>query len=218
VYVLAAASENHGIDAQVYHEGWSRNGDMVNGHKYYNMTLPLGSELGGPLFFAHYSFLGLDPRNLKDQYADYWQQNVQHTLINYQYCVDNPKDYRGYSEGSWGLTASYSTDFYSAHSPTNDLGVITPTAALSSFPYSPEESMQALRWMYQFQNGMLFQEYGFVDAYSLEHQWFSDGYLAIDQGPIVIMIENYRTNLLWNLFMSAPEVQNGLDKLGFTYK
>jgi hypothetical protein len=216
-YVLAASSPTHTIDADVYHNGWAQLGSMKNGESFYDYVLPLGEDLGGPLFFTHYSFLGLDPRNLEDQYANYWEQNVNHTLINYSYCVDNPKGYAGYDQNCWGLTASYSPSGYSAHSPNNDLGVITPTAALSSMPYAPVESTAAMRYFYEELKGNLWGSFGFKDAFSLEENWFSDGYLAIDQGPIVIMIENHRSGLLWDLFMSAPEVQVGLDKLGFTY-
>lgn len=218
VYVLAASSENHGIDSGVYHNGWARDGVMKNGRKFMDIMLPLGEDYGGPLFFAHYSFLGLDPRNLRDRYADYWEQNVNHSLINYRYCVQNQKGYTGYHEGSWGLTSSYSITGYAAHSPTNDLGVISPTAAISSIPYTPSESLKAIRWMYEKQGKNLWKKYGFIDAYSLEGNWFADGYLAIDQGPQIIMIENYRTSLLWELFMSCPEVQKGLERLGFEYE
>ena len=177
----------------------------------------MGPAFGGPLFFSHYSFIGLDPRNLQDEYANYWDQNTAHSLINYNYCVDNPKDFEGYGENSWGLTASDSKTGYAAHSPTNDLGVITPTAALSSFPYTPEESMAALRYFYEVQGDKLWGEMGFYDAFSEEYNWYADGYLAIDQGPIVAMIENYRTQLPWNLFMANQEIKDGLNKLGFSY-
>ena len=190
---------------------------MLNQNTNYDVNLPLGPELGGPLFFAHYSFLGLDPRNLTDHFANYWEQNVNHTKINYAYCVDNPKQYQGYGANCWGLTASYSVDFYSAHAPTNDLGIISPTAALSSYPYMPKESMEMLRWMLEEHEEQLWKKYGFIDAFSLEHDWYSDGFLAIDQGPIIIMIENHRTGLLWRHFMSAPEIQKGLKALGIEY-
>lgn len=216
-YVLAAASPTHPIDSLVYHEGYTRSGEIVNGSEYYGIKLPLGEELGGPLFFAHYSFLGLDPRNLEDVYASYWEQNVNHTLINRQYCIENPKGYKGYSEDSWGLTASDNHEFYGAHSPTNDLGVITPTAAISSIPYTPEYSIQAIRHFYYELGDMLWGEYGFHDAFNLTEKWRADSYLAIDQGPIVVMIENYRSGLLWDLYMSAPEIGPGLKKLGFSY-
>ena len=145
-YFLAAASPTHSVASSVYHEGWAANGGIANNETFFNINLPLGPDYGGPLFFAHYSFLGLDPRGLSDQYANYWTQNVNHTLINHAYCVANPKNFVGYSAENWGLTASDNHQGYSAHSPTNDLGVITPTAALSSFPYTPEKSMQALKF------------------------------------------------------------------------
>lgn len=217
IYILAAASPTHPISKEVYDQGYARSGDMQNGNTYYGLQLPLGSALGGPLFFAHYSYLGLDPRNLQDQYANYWTQNIRHTLINRAYCIDNPQNYVGYSEDCWGLTASDNESGYSAHSPTNDRGVITPTAALSSFPYTPEESMAALEHFYYSLGDRLWGEYGFYDAFNPTEGWVASSYLAIDQGPIVCMIENHRTGLLWDLFMTAPEVQDGLDKLDITY-
>lgn len=215
-YVLAASSPSSSISRRVYENGWANSNTFFNGKKYFDITLPLGFEYGGPLFFTHYSFLGLDPRGLKDQYADYWEQNKAHTLINRAYCIANPKKYKGYGANSWGLTASDSWQGYAAHSPTEDLGVITPTAALSAFPYTPEFSMQALRHFYEDKGSSIWGEYGFADAFSEEHNWVAKSYLAIDQGPIVVMIENYRSGLLWKLFMSNPDVQKGLTKLGFS--
>ncbi len=216
-YVLAASSPTHSIDASVYHEGWAQGGAIVNGGSYEGITLPLGPDYGGPLFFAHYSFLGLDPRNLSDTYANYWTQNVNHTLINRAYCIANPLNYVAYGEDCWGLTASDNHQGYSAHAPTNDLGVITPTAALSSMPYTPDESMEAARFFYYKLGDRLWGDYGFHDAFNITEDWYADSWLAIDQGPIIVMIENYRTGLLWDLFMSCPEVQDGLTKLGFSY-
>ena len=217
VYVLAASSPTYPISKEVYDQGWARNGGMKNGRKFYDITLPLGSDKGGPLFFAHYSFLGLDPRNLSDAYADYWEQNVAHSKINHAYCVANPKKYVGYSDECWGLTASDIPNSYTASSPTNDKGTIAPTAALSSMPYTPKESMKALRYFYYVLGDRLFKEYGFRDAFNLSSRWFASSYIAIDQGPIVVMIENYRTGLLWEYFMKNEDVKKGLDKLGFTY-
>lgn len=224
MYVLAAGSPTHGVPAEVYHDGWARKGGIKNdpNHQQYGYHLDLkhngAQQYGGPLFWSHYSYLGLDPRKLKDRYADYWTHNKNHTLINRQYCIENPKHYKGYGENNWGLTASYSVKFYAAHSPAEDFGVISPTAALSSMPYTPEESMKVLRHIYDDLGDKVFGEFGPYDAYSEHHDWYTQRYLAIDQGPIVAMIENHRTGLLWNLFMSAPEVQSGLDKLGFQYK
>jgi hypothetical protein len=224
MYVLAASSPTHTIPAEVYHEGWARNGGMKNDpdHQQYGYHLDLrhngAQQYGGPLFWSHYSFLGLDPRKLKDRYADYWTHNKNHTLINRQYCIENPKNFKGYGENCWGLTASYSIRFYAAHSPSQDVGVITPTAALSSFPYTPTESMKVVRYMYDSLGSKVIGKFGPYDAFSEESNWVKPWYLAIDQGTIPVMIENHRTGLLWNLFMSAPEVQAGLDKLGFQYK
>ncbi len=153
---------------------------------------------------------------MKDRYADYWEQNTRHVLINREHCIRNPNKFKGYSADSWGLTASDTYNGYSAHSPENDNGTITPTAALSSFPYTPEFSMQALKHFYYKLGDKLWSEYGFVDAFNETHNWYANSHLAIDQGPIIVMIENYRSKLLWNLFMKIPEIQNGLKKLGFT--
>jgi hypothetical protein len=218
IYLLAAASPTHSIPKIVYDNGWASNGGMKNGNTYEGIVLPLGPPSGGPLFFAHYSFLGLDPRGLSDAYcSDYFIQNRNHTLINQAYCIRNPRGFVGYSDENWGLTASDNHTGYSAHSPTNDRGVITPTAALSSFPYTPEESMKALKFFYYTLGDRLWGTYGYYDAFNITQSWTASSYLAIDQGPIIIMIENHRTGLLWDLFMSAPEVQSGATELGFTY-
>lgn len=215
-YVLAESSPNFSISKSVYDEGWARNGQMKNGKQFYGITLPLGTDLGGPLFFAHYSFLGINPTGLTDAYANYGTQNIAHSLINYNYCKANPKKFSGYSENCWGLTASDEKNGYSAHEPNNDNGTISPTAALSSMPYTPKESMQALRFFYYKLGDRIWKNYGFVDAFNLTDVWFADSFLAIDQGPIIIMIENQRSQLLWKLFMSCPEVKTGMKKTGFT--
>lgn len=215
-YVLAAASPTYPITKAVYDAGWAQNGAMKNGNTYYSVQLPLGIANGGPLFFEHYSFLGINPIGLSDAYANYETQTKAHTLINYNYCKANPLNYYGYGENCWGLTASDIQNGYTASSPTNDVSVIAPTAALSSFPYTPTESMQALKYFYYKLGNKTWGEYGFYDAFSLHQQWFASSTLAIDQGPIIIMIENYRSKLLWNLFMSAPEIKTGMKNLGFT--
>ena len=214
-YVLAASSKIHAIPKSVYDQGWASNGTMKNGKTFYGYQLPLGPDFGGPLFFSHYSFLGIDPGGLSDTYADYSLQNKNHTLINYNHSKANPNRYFGYSDSVWGLTASDIKNGYNASSPTNDLGYIAPTAALSSFPYTPVESMQALKFYYYVLGDKIWKQYGFVDAFSLHHQWFADSYLAIDQGPIIVMIENYRSGLLWDLFTSCPEIKTGMKALGF---
>ena len=219
VYVLAAASPTHTVPASCYHKGWARSGGIKSDAAPYGYPLELkhngAEQTGGPLFWAHYSWIGLNPKGLKDQYADYWNVVRNHAMSNYKYCVENPKHYSGYGPDCWGLTASYSTEGYSAHCPGNDLGVITPTAALSSFPYTPEQSMAALKGFYG-RGESIWGKYGFYDAFSPASGWTLPRYLAIDQCTIAPMIENYRTGLLWHLFMSCPEVQQGLAKLGMT--
>lgn len=221
-YVLAASSPTYAIDYTVYKKGWARNDSIQSGEKYLGIDVVLDhyeddDDPVGPLFWAQYSYLGLDPGKLQDRYANYWKLNQNHALINYKYCVENPEGNEGYGEQCWGLTSSYSINGYDAHRPTHDTGVISPTAALSSFPYTPKESMAFLRFLYSPERDSLVGEYGPYDAFSFEHHWMLPRYLAIDQGPIPVMIENYRSGLLWKLFMSAPEVRKGLDKLKFNY-
>jgi len=213
-YVLAVSAPRYAISPDAYHEGFAASRDFLNGKSYYGIELPLGPSYGGPLFFAHYSFCGLDPRGLKDRYADYWAQNLAHVRINYEHCRRNPKGHKGYGPSSWGLTASDDPDGYSAHAPENDNGTISPTAALASMPYTPKESMRALRHFLK-AGDRLWGRFGFVDAFNETRDWYADTFLAIDQGPIIVMIENHRSGLLWNLFMSIPEIQTGLRKLGF---
>lgn len=216
-YVMAASSTTYGIPASVYTNGWAgASAGFINGNQYAGYTLPLGPAYGGPLFFAHYSFLGINPNGLTDAYANYATQTKNHTLINYNYCRTMASINYGYSDSVWGLTACDIPNGYSACSPTNDQGVIAPTAALSSFPYTPQQSMAALQFYYYVLGDKIFKDYGFVDAFNLDVPWFPTTYLAIDQGPIIIGIENYRSGLLWNLFTSCPEVKNGMRTLGFT--
>jgi hypothetical protein len=221
LYVMAASSPTSDIPASVYHEGWAQNGAINAISHYRSDTLHLHMQgdppHGGPLFWAHYSYVGLDPTGLKDRYGDYWKEICTQAIINYKWCVDNPKHFKGYSSNNWGLTASYSVKGYAAHAPDslNDLGVISPTAAVSSLPYTPTQSLAAIRFWYGHLKDKLWGRYGFYDAFSEEAGWFPKYYLAIDQGPATVMIENYRSGLLWKLFMSCPEVHAGLKKLGF---
>ncbi|HNZ68246.1 MAG: glucoamylase family protein [Prolixibacteraceae bacterium] len=222
MYVLAASSPTHPIRPEVYHKGWARDGAITNDTVYYDLPTVLdfyehNNDPIGPLFWAHYSYLGLCPKGLKDRYADYWELNRNHALIHYRYALDNPKGFEGYGEKQWGLTSSYSVGGYVGHHPGDeDLGVISPTAALSSFPYTPKESMKFLRYLYE-EADTLIGEYGPYDAYSHTHKWVLPRYLAIDQGPIPVMVENYRTGIFWELFMKNEDVRKGLKMLGFTF-
>lgn len=220
MYILAAASPTYPIDREVYTEGWAENGAIVDEHAVegYRLRLRYQGTEAGPLFWAHYSFLGLDPRGLKDDYCeDYSAEMRDYSLVNRAYCIRNPKHYEGYGENCWGLTASYSTAGYAAHAPVEreDRGVIAPTAALSSIVYTPEASMDVMRHLYGPLRDKVWGAYGFYDAFSQSDDWYPQRYLAIDQGPIAVMIENHRSELLWRLFMSHPDVQRGLRKLGF---
>jgi hypothetical protein len=227
-YLLAVASPTKPVTVNAssfYKSGWGNNGLIKQLRTIYGYQLYVGSGYGGPLFFTHYSFLGLDPRNIKDMYTNYFTHNKNQTLVNRQYCITNPKGYVGYGANNWGLTASYSIPGvgYTAHEPNNDNGTISPTAALSAMPYTPNESLAALKYFYRTYGSDLWGDFGFRDAFNLTYsskgvsgRWFSDGYLAIDQGPIIVMIENYRSGLLWNLFMANPEIQSALTAIGFT--
>ena len=214
-YVLAAASPTHPIESATYHRGWTDGPEFRNGHRYYDIELPLGPAYGGPLFFTHYSFRGLDPRGLCDRYADYFEQNRAHTLINHAHCRANPHGHRGYSDICWGLTASDGQSGYAAFSPTQDAGVIAPTAALSAFPYAPELSLPMLRYLLTQTDYPLWDRFGFVEAFNPGQDWVASGNLAINQGPIVVMIENYRSRLLWDLFMRNEDLRRGLRALDF---
>jgi hypothetical protein len=218
VYLLAIASPTHGVPASLWNTGWTSASYYPNGGTFYGIPLAVGWDYGGPLFFAHYSFLGFDARHKKDQFTNYFINNAHHAQINYQYCVANPKQYTGYGENCWGLTASDDPDGYMAHEPfSRDNGTISPTAALTSFPYTPVESMNALKHFYRDRGDRLWGNFGFVDAFNLQENWYATSYLAIDQGPVVDMIENYRTGLLWGLFMANEEIQPALDAIGFVY-
>jgi hypothetical protein len=215
-YVIAAASPTHSIDPALYHIGWVRTPTFLNGRSYYGIMLPLGPPFGGPLFFTHYSFLGLDPRGLRDRYADYWQQNQSHVRVNLAHCEANPRGCAGYGPDCWGLTACTAPDGYAAHAPDHDCCVIAPTAALASFPYAPQAAMRAMRHFHDKLGHRIWTDGGFVDAFCEERGWYSEDRLSVDQGPIVGMMENYRSGLLWRLFMQAPEVRVGLKRLGFS--
>lgn len=216
-YVLAAGSPTWPIDRQIYERCWVGSPTFLNGREFYGIKLPLGPDHGGDMCFAHYSFLGIDPRGLRDDHADYFEQNRRHALVQHAYCQSNAKGFKGYGPDCWGLTASDDDFGYHAHSPATDIGVIAPTAALASFPYVPDVALRALHVFMGRLADRLWTPYGLRDAFCEERGWFAPACLAIDQGPIVGMIENYRSGLLWDLGMSCPEIRAGLDRLGFTW-
>ncbi len=217
-YVMAASSPTHPVPPAVYTAGWARNGALVKKRTYYNREISLSPDWGGPLFWIHYSHLGINPHGLKDQYADYWTEHVNTALIHYDYAVDNPRGWKNFGTNCWGLTASDDPSGYTAHQPVlNDNGTISPTAALASMPYAPMEAMNALKYFYRVRGKDIFGLYGPYDAFNDDLGWVKKAWLGIDQGPIMVMIENYRSGLLWNTVMKDTDVQAGLTKLGFTF-
>jgi hypothetical protein len=231
-YLLAIASPTHAVSPTMYYSGWANqdstgikyrsawgqttDGSMyTNGNSYFGVKLDVGVSTGGPLFFTHYSYMGYDPHLITDKYTNYFRNNQNIAKINYRYCVENPKKFKGYGDSAWGLTASDGPFHYSADEPVawQDNGKITPTGAISSFPYLPEESMKALKNYYFNHGKFLWGEYGFKDAFDLTNNWCSDIYMGLNQAPMTVMIENYRTGLIWKLFMQNPEIKTGLKKI-----
>lgn len=215
VFVLGAGSDTYPIPASSYHDSWAKAPAFRNGQTYGDTVLPLGPDWGGPLFLSQYPFLGIDPRGLTDTYADYWQQARAHALINRHHCVTNPMNWPAYGPDLWGLTASDDPIGYVAHSPVDDTGTITPTAALGSFPYVPDEAMPVLRMMHDGLGDRIFGEGGFADAFCPAKDWVAESRLAIDQAPIVIGLENHRSGLIWDTVSSRGEIKQGLARLGF---
>lgn len=219
-YLLAlAAPEPHNISENVYDNGWKQNNAIYYPYReFYGYKLPLGEEYGGPLFFSHYSFLGLDPRKIEDEHVNYWHQNTAHTLINRHYCIEKAPANFKYDEKNWGLTACYGVSGleYKARSPLNDDGVIAPTAALSAYPYTPFYSTQVL--LHLAAQDFVAGKYGFADAYFPATNEAEKNNLAIDQGPIVVMVENYRSGLIWKLLMNNSHIRQGLSKAGVKEK
>ena len=225
-YLLAMASPTHSVPPEMYYSGWASqsaravkyragwsgavDGDhYANGHTYYGIKLDVGVGAGGPLFFTDYSFLGFDPHALHDRYTgSYFDNNRNIALINRAYCIANPKHFAGYGPDAWGLTASDGPWGYVPHAPDeiNDRGTLTLTGALASFPYTPEASMAALKHYYRDLGAQLWDIYGPRDAYNPGEDWVSPIYMGLNQAPIVVMVENYRTGLVWRTFMSNPEI------------
>jgi len=218
VYLLAIASPTHGVPASLWTSGWTNSSNYVNGKTYYDYKIDVGWDYGGPLFFTQFSFTGFDPRNITDSYTNYYENNKNITLVNRAYCVQNPKKFEGYSESCWGLSASDDPIiFYLAHEPnnSNDNGTITPTAAMSAIIYTPEYSIDALKYFYRNLGNRIWDECGFYDAFNQQLHWYATSYLAVDEGPIIAMIENYRTGLIWKNFMQNSEIKTALDAIGF---
>jgi len=234
VYLLAVASPTHAVPADLYYSGWANQGEAgakyrrgwsrtdageryTNGHSYYGIKLDVGVGTGGPLFFAHYSYMGFDPRGIHDRFTDYFENNRNLARINLAYCMQNPGHFKGYGPDFWGLTASDGADGYLPHEPTPtvDDGTMTFTGALSSFPYTPKASMAMFKHVYRDLGDRVWGVYGPRDAINLGQDWVSPIFMGLNQAPITVMVENYRTGLIWKLFMSNREIKPMLDKIGF---
>ncbi len=215
VYLLAIASPTHPVPASLYYSGWASPKGYANGNTYFGIKLDVGFGTGGPLFFTQYSYMGFDPHALTDRYTNYFQNNRNMALINRAYCIANPGHHKGYGADDWGLTASDGAQGYVAHAPdaADDDGTMTPTGALASFPYTPKASMAALKYFYRDLGDRLWGIYGPRDAFNLDQNWFAPIYMGLNQAPITVMIENYRTGLIWKLFMSNPEIQSAVKRI-----
>jgi hypothetical protein len=205
-------------EAARYRRNWggTRDGDhYANGNSYLGIKLDIGVGRGGPLFFTHYSYLGLDPHAVRDRWANHFENNRAIARINLAWVRANPGGFEGYEEGAWGLTASDGPFGYKPHEPRAgaDAGTITPTGALASFPYTPEASMAALRHYYDRVGRVLWGVYGFRDAYNPTEGWVAPIFMGLNQAPIVVMIENYRSGLPWRLFMANPEIRPALARI-----
>jgi hypothetical protein len=219
LYLLAIASPAYPVPASLYYNGWASPSSYLTPSPgiYYGIRQWVGPPRGGPLFFTHYSFLGFDPRNKQDQFCNYFENSRNISLIHQKYCMANPYHHTGYDSLTWGLTASDDPFGYSAHAPySNDNGTITPSAAISAMAYTPEQSIATLKHFYFTYGSQLWGEFGFKDAFNLDQNWFADSYIAIDQGPMIVMMENYRSQLCWNLFMANPEITQMLNSIGWT--
>jgi len=231
VYLLAIASPTHPVPPSLYHTGWASQSETAvryrqgwgrttqgdhytNGNSYYGHKLDVGVGNGGELFFTHFSFMGFDPRGKHDRYTNYFENNRNIALISHDYAVENPMHFAGYGDNSWGRSAGVNA---AGGRPLarDDNGTITCHAAIASFPYTPDESMKALKHFYRDLGGQLWGVYGFRDGFNVSENWFDDVYMGLNQASIVVMIENYRTGLIWNKFMSNPEIQPALNSIGF---
>jgi exo beta-1,2-glucooligosaccharide sophorohydrolase (non-reducing end) len=142
---------------------------------------------------------------------------VASTGTNRAYCIQNPHHFKGYGPECWGLTAVDGPQGYLRYeaSPELDDGTIAPTGAIASFPYTPEASMQALKYFYRELGDHVWDIYGFRDAFNLQEDWVSRINMGLNQAPMVVMIENYRTGLIWKTFMANPEIHSMLARVGF---
>jgi len=230
IYILAAGGNL--INPEISYQTWLNNYDWRT--PYPNM-----SHAAFPPMFGHqYSHMFIDFRGIVDSFMkskgiDYFENSRRATIIQRQYAIDNPKGWVGYDSLCWGISAcdgpgnQYNTNekqFYGyAGRGTSgpdlvffDDGTLTPTATAGSIVFAPEYVIPTLINIDNvYGKKGLRSKYGFYDSFNPTLNWFDNDHIGIDQGPIVIMIENFRTGLIWNYFMRDTLVQNGLNKLGF---
>lgn len=168
-----------------------------------------------PLFTHQYSHIWIDFQNKNDGYADYFYNSIQATLANRQFCLDSAKSFpASYQNNCWGLTACIGPEGYMAYgaSPGSAVsdGTVSPTAAGGSIVFTPEKSIQVLKYIFRTHYKQMWGKYGFSDSMNLEKNWFAKDAYAINQGPILLMIENLRTGLIWKLFMKNRYIQKGM--------
>ncbi|MFH1258213.1 MAG: glucoamylase family protein [Elusimicrobiota bacterium] len=221
LYFLAIGSPTHPIDSDV----WKFIGRPVGSYGEYNFVY-----VGQNSLFAHqYPYLWLNLKNRKDGKGyDYFDNSRKATLANRQYCIDNQASFSTYGTNSWGITACDGPDGYKAYTapPTGSLikddGTIAPTAAGGSLIFTSTESIAVLRNFYQTYSettNRLWGRYGFSDAFNLSVSsagWFGQDVIGIDQGAILLAIENYRSGLVWDDFMKIDCIQTAMSKLNFT--
>ncbi len=231
VYLLAIASPTHPVPASLYHTGWAGTSERhvtyrrawsrttvgdryVNGGTYYGQLLDVGVGNGSDLFFVHFSFMGFDPRGWRDAYTNYFENNRAIVRINHAYCVENPRGFQGYGPDSWGLSVGINSGG-GKPLPRDDNGTISIMASQASMPYTPAESLRALRHFYRTLGPKVFGVYGFHDGFNATQNWYEETYMALNQAPITVMIENHRSGLVWRHFMKNPEIEPALRSIGF---
>jgi hypothetical protein len=219
LYILALGSPTYPVPAGVW-QTWTSGYSYRIHYGYAFIEFP-------PLFGHQYSHCWIDFRSINDAVMrprgfTYFENSRRATLAQRAYCAANPKAWVGYSDTLWGITACdsppgplYPYSARGAPPAQNDDGTIAPTAVGGSIAFAPEVCIPTLRSMYDTYRSQIWMKYGFRDAFNLTQNWWGPDVIGIDQGPIIIMIENYRTQRVWNRFMRNPDIQRGLERAGF---
>jgi len=221
-YLLGIASPTHPLPPSLYYSGWCSEGNPARKFgvhsESYGIPLEVADPHGatGPLFFTHYSFMGYDPRSVRDKYTDYFINNRNMSLIQQKYAIENPHHFVGYGADDWGMSAVSGPLAYHANDSLEDDGTLAPTAAMGAYAYVPDASLLALKHFYRDLGAQLWDVYGFRNAFNQTDDWYSPAELALNQAPQTVMIENGRTGLIWKSFMSNPEMPAMQKAIGLT--